>query len=195
MGGQDRAAPEPGKRLADIQHAHPPKPWLTKPRSDAPRWLIGTVGFRIALPGLDAAFQRQRLTLSRVRRATADVATSRKRLELKIGQLEQQVGELGDQNRAGSETGQDGIAAEAQALQATEERLADLRSQYADLQAAEERITAACRRLQAEIDAFQAAREAIEAAYTAAEEAAKAAWSEVTGNANADADAADSAAG
>lgn len=153
MGDQDRAASERGTRLADTRMAWPRKPWLTKPRSDAPRWLIGTVGFRIALPGLDAAYTRQRLTFTRVRRAVADTATSRKRLELEIEQL--------DSRRSAG-------------------RLADLRRQYADLQAREERITGASRRLMAELNNFQAAKEAIEAAYTAAEAAASAAWAEVT---------------
>ena len=61
------------------------KPWHGKPASDAPRWLLGRIGFWIALPGLDAEYQRQRLTLARVRRAAATVATWRKRLELQVG--------------------------------------------------------------------------------------------------------------
>ena len=186
MGYRDRVTPEVDKWLTDIRNAYPP--WLSKPASDAPRWLLGTIGLRVALPGLEAAYQRQRLTLTRVRRAVATVATSRKQLELEIGQLEQQASEPNGENRAGREAGRDNIADDGRVSQAdTEERLADLRRQYADLQAKEERVTAASRRLQAEVNNFQAAKEAIEAAYTAAEEAAKAAWAEVTGNADADA--------
>src|ERR1700757_3703566 len=40
-------------------------------------------------PDLDAAYERQLEMLTRVRRAVADVATSRKRLELKGTQLDQ----------------------------------------------------------------------------------------------------------
>jgi phage shock protein A len=168
--------------------SHGRKPWHSKPASDAPRWLLGRIGFWIALPGLDAAYQRQRLTLSRVRRAVAAVATSRKRLELQIGKLEQQAGERGGQSRAGTEAGQDGIADEGQVSRdTTSRRLTELRRQYADARAEEERVTAASRRLQAKVNDFLAAREAIEAAYTAAEEAAEAAWAGVTGNADADA--------
>jgi hypothetical protein len=155
MSDEDRAAPAPAKWLADTQIAWPRKPWLAKPRSGAPRWLIGAFGFRIAFPGMDAAYRRQRLTLTRVRRAVATVATSRKRLELEIARLD----------------GQD---------RATTETLADLRRQYVDLQAREERITRASRRLQAEIVNFKAARESVQAAYTAAEVAANAAWAEMT---------------
>ena len=158
------------------------KPWHSKPVSDAPRWLLGRIGFWIALPGLDAAYQRQLLTLSRVRRAAATVATSRKQLELQVGQLEQQVGELRGQSHGGMEAGQGGIADECQVRRdTTEQRLADLRRQYAEMQAEEERVIAACRRLQVKVDAFRAAKEATEAAYTEAEEAAEAAWTEVTG--------------
>lgn len=151
------------------------KPWQSKPASDAPRWLLGRIGFWIALPGLDAAYQRQLLTLSRVRRAVATAATSRKRLELQIGQLERQAAEGGDQRHAGMP--------------------AELRRQYADMQVEEERLTAVSRRLQAKVNAFRAAREAIEAAYTAVEEAAEAAWAEVTGQVDADTPGAGSAAG
>ena len=163
---------------------HGRKPWQSKPASDAPRWLLGRIGFWIALPGLDAAYQRQLLTLSRVRRAVATAATSRKRLELQIGQLERQAAERGDRRHAGMPAGPGDIADEGQVSRDTiERRLAGLRRQYADMQVEEERLSAASRRLQAKVNAFRAAREAIEAAYTAVEEAAEAAWAEVTGHA------------
>ncbi|HEY3734650.1 MAG TPA: hypothetical protein VGL63_12115 [Streptosporangiaceae bacterium] len=110
MADQGRAEQEPAKRPANDRKARPRKPWPTKPRSEAPRWLLGTVGIRIALPGLDAAYRRQRLTLARVRRSVADVATERMQLEWKIGQLEQQADELGAQNRIDEQAGQAGTA-------------------------------------------------------------------------------------
>jgi len=152
------------------------KPWHSKPVSDAPRWLLGRIGFWIALPGLDAAYQRQLLTLSRVRRAAATVATSRKQLELQVGQLEQQVGGLAGQSRVGTEAGQDCIAGEREVSADSSEQLASVRRQYAAMQAKEQRMFGASRRLQIEIDALRAAKEAAEAAYTAAEEAAEAVW-------------------
>lgn len=42
-----------------------------------------------ARPDLDVAYERQLEMLTRIRRAVANVATSRKRLELQAGQLEQ----------------------------------------------------------------------------------------------------------
>lgn len=170
--------------------------WSSRSASGGPRWLLARTGPRSVFPDLDAAYERQLETLARVRRAVATVATSRKRLELQVGQLEQEVGELGGQSRAGMEAGQGGIADEGQVSRGTTERqLVGLRRQYAATQAEEERVFAASRRLQAKMNAFRAAKEAIEAAYTAAEEAAKAAWAEVTGSADADAEAAGSAAG
>jgi len=47
-----------------------------------------------ARPDLDTAYERQLEVLTRARRAVADVATSRKRLELQANQLEQQIGKL-----------------------------------------------------------------------------------------------------
>ena len=58
--------------------------------------LLGKIGFLVALPGLDAAYRQQLVALSRVRRCVATVATSRKRLELQIGDLERQADEQGN---------------------------------------------------------------------------------------------------
>jgi phage shock protein A len=116
--------------------------------------MLGKIGFWIAQPGLDAAYQQHFAELQRTRRAVADVATSRKRLELWITELERQAG------TAHAVTGQ----------------LTHLRRQYADMQAKEERATAASRRLMAEINAFQTSRKAVQTAYAAATEAAQAVW-------------------
>jgi hypothetical protein len=132
-----------------------------------------------ARPDLDAAYERQLEMLTRVRRAVADVATSRKRLELQAVQLEQQIGKLGEQSRRAMDAGHGNLADEADARRgAAEEQLADLRSKYADMQAEGERITVASQRLQAKVDAFRTRKEAVKAVYTAAQAAAEAAWVE-----------------
>ena len=46
---------------------------------------------------LDYSYQRQLELLSKVRRGVADVATSRKRVELQVNQLDQQATKLHDQ--------------------------------------------------------------------------------------------------
>jgi hypothetical protein len=148
-------------------------------------------------PDLDTAYERQLEMMTRVRRAVADVATSRKRLELQANQLEQQVGKLGKQSRLAIEEGRGDLADEAEARRgAAQEQLADLQRQYADMQAEEERLTVASQRLQAKVDAFRTRKEAIKAAHAAAQAAAKAAWAEaVIADADAYAESAGSAAG
>ena len=149
-----------------------------------------------ARPDLDVAYQRQLEMLTRVRRAVAEVATSRKRLELQANQLEQQIGKLGDQSRKAMEAGRGDLAEEAGVRRgAAREQLADLQRQYADVQAEEERVTVASQRLQAKVDAFRTRKEAIKAARAAAEASAEAAWAEaVIDDASAEADGAGTAA-
>jgi len=133
----------------------------------------------ITRPDLEVAYQRQLEMLTWVRRGVADLATSRKRLELEAGQLEQRIGQLGEQSRAAREEGRGDLAEEAGARRnAAQERLADLRRQSVDVQAEEERITVISQRLQAKAEAFRTRKEAIKAAHTAAAAAAEAAWAE-----------------
>jgi hypothetical protein len=179
MGDQVQMAPGAEQWLLRVRRLR--SPWRSKPVTDAPWWLLGRIGFWVARTGLDAAYQRQRLTLARVRRAAATVATSRKRLELELGRLEQQAGEPDSRGES---------SAEAQARRTAEWRLPDLRRQYASMRAKEQRATVASRRLQVQIDAFRAGKAAMEAAYTGAEGAGEAFWAEVTGKADADADGA-----
>ena len=148
-----------------------------------------------ARPDLDTAYERQLEMLTRVRRAVADVATSRKRLELQANQLEQQIGKLGDQSRKAMEVARGDLAEEARARRgAAQEQLADLQRQYADMQAEEERLTVASQRLQAKVDAFRTRKEAIKAAHVAAQAATEAAWAEaVIDDISADAEDAGSA--
>ncbi|HEY7324566.1 MAG TPA: PspA/IM30 family protein, partial [Streptosporangiaceae bacterium] len=146
-------------------------------------------------PDLDTAYERQLEMLTRVRRAVANVATSRKRLELQANQLEQQAGKLGEQSRKAMEAGRGDLAEEAGARRgAAQEQLADLQRQYAGTWAEEERLTVASQRLQAKVDAFRTRKEAIKAARAAAQAAAEAAWAEAV-IADADAEGAGSAAG
>jgi hypothetical protein len=133
--------------------------WRGTPASREASRMLGKIGFWIAQPGLDAAYQQHFAELQQARRAVADLATSCKRLELQIAELERQAGTAQDV------TGQ----------------LTRLRRQHADMQAKEERVTAASRRLMIEVNAFRTGTEATKTAYTAAEEATRAVWAEVTG--------------
>jgi hypothetical protein len=126
-------------------------------------------------PDLDYAYQRQLEMLTRVRRAAADIATSRKRLELQINQLEQQAAKLERVRTQAQQVGRDDLAAEAEArLRGVTAQLVNLQGQYAGIQSEEERVTMASQRLQGKVDTFRTRKEAVKAAEAAAEAAASA---------------------
>ncbi len=119
---------------------------------------------------LDYSYQRQLELLTKVRRGVADVATSRKRVELQMNQLQQQANKLQDQARKALGMGREDLAREALTRKASAQtQLDELQTQYAQLQAEEEKLTVASQRLQAKVDAFRTRKETIKATYTAAE--------------------------
>jgi phage shock protein A len=119
---------------------------------------------------LDYSYQKQLELLQKVRRGVADVATSRKRLELQMNQLQQQSSKLEDQGRKALAAGREDLAREALTRRSgLQQQQADLQTQYAALQAEEEKLTLASQRLQAKVDAFRTKKETIKATYTAAE--------------------------
>jgi phage shock protein A/DNA-binding XRE family transcriptional regulator len=115
---------------------------------------------------LDDAYQRQLHLLQKVRRGVADVATSRKRVELQVIVVETAL--VRHQAEVNDAVGarRDDLAREARARRAAaEEQLADLKSQLASLTEEEQRLTAASQRLQAKVDAFRSRKEATKARY------------------------------
>ena len=119
---------------------------------------------------LDYSYQRQLELLTKVRRGVADVATSRKRVELQMNQLQQQANKLDDQARKALGAGREDLAREALTRKSSAgSQLNDLQAQYAQLQGEEEKLTVASQRLQAKVDAFRTRKETIKATYTAAE--------------------------
>src|ERR1700757_525537 len=119
---------------------------------------------------LDYPHQRQLELLTKVRRGVADVATSRKRVELQMNQLQQQANKLEDQARKALGMGREDLARAALERKASaQSQLDELQVQYAQLQAEEEKLTVASQRLQAKVDAFRTRKETIKATYTAAE--------------------------
>src|SRR4029078_2774182 len=119
---------------------------------------------------LDSSSQRQLELLTKVRRGVADVATSRKRVELQMNQLQQQSNKLEDQARKALGMGREDLARGALERKASAQgQLNDLQVQHAQLQAEEEKLTGASQRLQAKVDAFRTRKETIKATYTAAE--------------------------
>jgi phage shock protein A len=119
---------------------------------------------------LDYSYQRQLEMLTKVRRGVADVATSRKRVELQMNQLQQSSNKLEDQARKALSMGREDLAREALGRRSSaQSQLGDLQAQYAQLQGEEEKLTVASQRLQAKVDAFRTRKETIKATYTAAE--------------------------
>ncbi len=119
---------------------------------------------------LDYSYQRQLELLSKVRRGVADVATSRKRVELQINQLEQQSAKLQGQAEKAIGAGREDLAREALTRKSgLTSQISDLRAQHANLQGEEEKLVLAQQRLQAKVEAFRTRKETIKANYTAAE--------------------------
>jgi len=119
---------------------------------------------------LDYSYQKQIELLSKVRRGVADVATSRKRVELQVGQLEQQSAKLTDQAQKALSMGREDLAREALTRKSgLTGQIGDLQTQHAQLQAEEEKLTLASQRLQAKVESFRTRKETIKATYTAAE--------------------------
>src|SRR5499433_1855059 len=119
---------------------------------------------------LDYSYQRQLDMLTQVRRGVADVATSRKRVELQMNSLRQNQNKLKGQAKQALGAGREDLAREALGRKATlQGQISDLENQYHSLQADEEKLTVASQRLQAKVEAFRMQKETIKATYTAAE--------------------------
>jgi phage shock protein A len=119
---------------------------------------------------LDYSYQRQLELLQKVRRGVADVATSRKRVEMQREQLKQSAAKLQGQAQQALTVGRDDLAREAltrrTAILAQDQ---DLQAQLTTLQTEEEKLTLASQQLQTKVDAFRTRKETIKASYTAAE--------------------------
>src|SRR4051794_20670277 len=119
---------------------------------------------------LDYSYQRQLELLQKVRRGVADVATSRKRVELQATQLSTQADKLPQQAKKALEMGREAGAREAPPRRSgLQQQLTDLQTQHAQLQGEEEKLVRASQRLQAKVDAFRTKKETIKATYSAAE--------------------------
>ncbi len=119
---------------------------------------------------LDYSYQRQLEMLTKVRRGVADVATSRKRIELQVNGLKTQSDKLTAQAQKALSMGREDLAREALGRKsALTNQLGDLQAQHAQLQGEEEKLTLAAQRLQAKVESFRTRKETIKATYTAAE--------------------------
>ena len=119
---------------------------------------------------LDYSYQKQVELLTRVRRGVADVATSRKRVELQISQLNTQVDKFTSAAQQALSMGREDLAREALTRKSgLQQQVADLTAQRDQLAGEEEKLVRASTQLQARVDAFRTQKETIKATYTAAQ--------------------------
>ncbi len=123
---------------------------------------------------LDYSYQRMLEQLTQVRRGVADVATSRKRLELQATQLTQSGAKLEEQARQAIAQNREDLAREALSRRASiVQQLQDLKTQHDQLDAQESQLTQASQRLQSKVESFRTRKETIKATYTAAQATTK----------------------
>jgi phage shock protein A len=119
---------------------------------------------------LDYSYERQLDMLQKMRRGVADVATSRKRVELQVQQLEASAAKLEGQARQALGQNREDLAREALTRKAAvAAEMSDLRVQHDQLRGEEAKLVDASRRLEAKVQAFRTRKETIKATYTAAE--------------------------
>ena len=119
---------------------------------------------------LDYSYEKQLELLQKVRRGVADVATSRKRIELQIAGLAKQEDKLQQQAKAALAQGREDLAREALTRRSgLHQQIADLQVQLAQLQDQEEKLVSASQQLQAKVESFRTRKETIKATYSAAE--------------------------
>jgi len=119
---------------------------------------------------LDYSYEKQLELLQKVRRGVADVATSRKRIELQVQGLQKQEVKLEEQARAALAGNREDLAREALVRRSgLHQQIADLNGQLAQLQEQEEKLIVASQQLQSKVEAFRTRKETIKATYSAAE--------------------------
>ncbi len=119
---------------------------------------------------LDYSYEKQLELVQKVRRGVAEVATSKKRLELQAAKLEQSVEKLDGQARAALQAGREDLARVAlERKKGVQVQLQDLDAQRAQLQAEQDKLVIAEQKLTAKVEAFRTRKETIKAQYTAAE--------------------------
>ena len=119
---------------------------------------------------LDLSYEQMLENVTKVKRAVADVATARKRVEIQAAQLKSQGDKLADQAKQALSIGNEPLAREALTRrEAIAAQLKDLDTQHATIVEQEDKLTATAQKLQSETETFRTKKETIKATYTAAE--------------------------
>ncbi len=123
---------------------------------------------------LDLSYQQLQEQLQKVRKAVADVATAKKRIELQAAQVQAQADKYQTQAKAALDQGNEDLAREALTRRAAlVPQLDDLKRQYDQVAGQERTLTAQSQELQTRVDSFRTKKETMKATYTAAEAQAK----------------------
>ena len=119
---------------------------------------------------LDYSYEKQLELLQQVRRGVADVATSKKRVELQAEKLEASVAKLDSQARQAIQAGREDLARLAlERKKGVQAQLQSLDAQRQQLEGEQAKLTSAEQRLTAKVEAFRTQKETIKAQYNAAE--------------------------
>ncbi len=122
---------------------------------------------------LDLSYEKQLEQLTKVRKSVADVATSRKRIELQAAELQKQADKLQGQAKAALEQGNEDLAREALVRRtAIASQLSDLEVQHTQVAEQEQKLIETSQVLQTRVEQFRTQKETIKATYTAAEASA-----------------------
>jgi phage shock protein A len=118
---------------------------------------------------LDETYRAQTAMLQQVRRGVADVATSRKRVELQLAALNQQTAQLDDEARKAVERGSDDEARAILTRKVTLEKAAsDLQTRHTDLKAEEDKLQLSAMKIEQEVEDFRLRKDTLAARHTAA---------------------------
>ena len=119
---------------------------------------------------LDYSYEKQLELLQQVRRGVADVATSKKRVELQSQKLEASVAKLDSQARQALQAGREDLARVAlERKKGVQAQLQSLDAQRQQLEGEQTKLQTAEQRLTAKVEAFRTQKETIKAQYSAAE--------------------------
>lgn len=123
---------------------------------------------------LDYSYTKQVEMLAKVRRGVADVATSRRRVEMQRDQLQGQADKLQQQAEAALNSGREDLAREALTRKAgLTSQIQDLTGQVNNLRQEEEKLIAAQQKLSTKVEGFRTKKETLKANHAAAEATAK----------------------
>ena len=119
---------------------------------------------------LDYSYEQMLEQLQNVKRGTADVVTSKKRLELQQQKLEQNVVKLETQARQAVAANREDLARQAlERKTVAQQQLQDMDGQVKQLEDQQEKLVAAQQQLETRIESFRSQKEVLKAQYSAAE--------------------------